>query len=349
MKKAMLKKLAAITLAIGMTGALLTGCGGGGKPAADSSGASSDTADSTPSQTYVIKMGHVLATTHPVHIAMTEAAERIAERTNGAVDLQIYPNGELSSYQDGVEAVRSGAPFLFFSSPGQFSDYVPDMAALQAPFLYSTFEEYSNLMDTDVIKDLEAQAEAQGIKVLSLNFISGFRHILTDKAITDVSDLKNLKIRVPGNPVFIQPFEAMGTNPSSIAWSETYQALQQGVVDAIEGTVGNIYDAKMFELKKEITRTSHLIDMSGIFIGMDFWNTIPEEYQVIIQEEIDAAAERQNEAAKQIEEDYVGLLEEAGVTFHDVDKTSFVEATKDIVLQYDIGQELVDTVAKVNG
>lgn len=349
MKKAMLKRLAAIVLSIGMTGALLTGCGGSGSPAPNNSGASADKESSIPSQTYVIKMGHVLATTHPVHIAMTEAAEQIAQRTNGGVELQIYPNGELSSYQDGVEAVRTGAPFLFFSSPGQFSDYVPDMAALQAPFLYSTFEEYSNLMDTDVIKDLKAQAETQKIKVLSLNFVSGFRHILTDKAITDVSDLKNLKIRVPGNPVFVQPFEAMGTNPSSIAWSETYQALQQGVVDSIEGTVGNIYDAKMFELKKEITRTAHLIDMSGIFIGMDFWNTIPEEYQAIIQEEIDAAAERQNAAAKQIEEDYVGMLEEAGVTFHDVDKTSFIEATKDIVLQYDIGQSLVDTVAEVNG
>lgn len=346
MKKQLLKRLAAIAMVVGMTGALLTGCGGDKAATGDNS---TDSADNTPDKTYVIKMGHVLATTHPVHIAMTEAAEKIAERTNGAVDLQIYPNGELSSYQDGVEAVRSGAPFLFFSSPGQFSDYVPDMAALQAPFLYSTFEEYSNLMDTDVIKNLEAQAEKQGIKVLSLNFVSGFRHILTDKPITDVSDMKNLKIRVPGNPVFIQPFEAMQANPSSINWNETYQALSQGVVDAIEGTVGNIYDAKMFELKKELTKTAHLIDMSGIFIGVDFWNTIPEEYQIIIQEEITAAAERQNEAAQQIEEDYIGKLEEAGVTFHDVDKTSFIEATKDIVLQYDIGQELVDTVAEVNG
>lgn len=344
MKRMTLKRLAAALLVAGMFATMLTGCGSKSTetPADGGQGAA-------PEKTYVIKMGHVLATSHPVHIAMTEAAERIAERTNGGVDLQIYPNGELSSYQDGVEAVRSGAPYLFFSSPGQFSDYVPDMAALQAPFLYDTFEDYSNLMDTDVIKDLEADAADQGIKVLSLNFVSGFRHILTDKPINTVEDLKNLKIRVPGNPVFIKPFEAMGTNPSSIDWGETYQALQQGVVDAIEGTVGNIYDAKMFELKKELTMTAHLIDMSGIFISADFWDTLPAEYQTVIQEEITAAADRQNEAAKQIEEEYIGLLQDEGVNIHEVDKSSFIEATQDVVLQYDIGQRLVDTVAEVNG
>ena len=343
MKKTTWNRLAAAIMVVGMVSALLVGCGNN-KEASDQA----DTSEA-PEKNYVIKMGHVLATSHPVHIAMTEAAEKIAERTNGGVELQIYPNGELSSYQDGVEAVRSGAPYLFFSSPGQLSDYVPDMAALQAPFLYSTFEEYSNLMGTDVMNKLQAQAEEQGIKVLSLNFVSGFRHLLTDKAITCVDDVKNLKIRVPGNPVFVQPWEAMKANPSSIGWGETYQALQQGVVDAIEGTVGNIYDAKMFELKKEMTRTAHQIDMSGMFISMDFWNTIPEEYQTIIQEEIDAAAERQNAAAQQIEEDYIGKLEEVGVTFHDVDKSTFIEATKGIVQQYELGQELVDTVAEVNG
>ncbi len=297
---------------------------------------------------FVIKLGHVLATDHPIHISLTGASEAISKRTDGKVDVQIYPNGELSSYQNGVEAVVLGAPYIFYSSPGQFSDYVPNLAALQAPFLYGSFEEYSALMDTEVIAKMKAEAEAAGIHVLSLNFVSGFRNLLTDFEVNSVKDIKNLKIRVPGNPVFVRPFELMKTNPSSINWNETYTSLQQGVVDAIEGTSNNIYNAKMFEVKKIVTETAHIIDLSGVFIGTKYWAKLPAEYQTIIAEEITNAEVIQNELAKKADLKFKKMLQDGGVTFNQVDKSSFQELTKSIVLEYEIGQELLDTIEKVN-
>ncbi|WP_157949986.1 TRAP transporter substrate-binding protein DctP [Vallitalea okinawensis] len=341
-----MKKILSILMSLILVVGIFTGCGQ--EEASDKQVETNSKAENDSGEEYVIKLGHVLATDHPVHISLQGASDKIKERTSGKVDIQIYPNGELSSYQDGVESVIAGAPYIFYSSPGQFSDYVPNFAALQAPFLYGSFEEYSALMDTEVISKLKEEADAAGIHTLSLNFVSGFRNLLTDYPVNSVEDIENLKIRVPGNPVFVKPFELMNTNPSSINWSETYTSLQQGVVDAIEGTSNNIYNAKMFEVKNVVTETAHIIDLSGVFIGTKYWDTLPTEYKEIITEEIAKAEVVQNDLAKKADSEFKEKLMAEGVTFNEVDKSSFQEATKSIVLEYEIGQELLDTIAEVN-
>lgn len=339
-----MKKIVTVLISLMLVIGIFTGCGQKEtKGVANNSKSEADNG-----KEYVMKLGHVLATDHPVHIALTGASDKIKEKTGGKVDIQIYPNGELSSYQDGVESVIAGAPYIFYSSPGQFSDYVPNFAALQAPFLYGSFEEYSALMDTEVITKLKEEAEVAGIHTLSLNFVSGFRNLLTDYPVSSVEDIKNLKIRVPGNPVFVKPFELMESNPSSINWSETYTSLQQGVVDAIEGTSNNIYNAKMYEVKKIVTETAHIIDLSGVFIGTKYWETLPVEYQQIITEEIANAEVVQNDLAKKADLEFKQKLIDEGVTFNEVDKSSFQEATKSIILEYEIGQEFLDTIVEVN-
>ncbi len=298
-------------------------------------------------EVYEIKLGHVLSSDHPVHIAMIQMSEGVNKRTNGAVDIQVYPNGELASYKDGPEAVLSGAAYMFYSSPGQFADQVPDFVALQAPFLYDSFDHYSKLMDTDVIAKLGEQAENKGIHVLSLNFVSGFRNLLTGFEVNSVSDIENLKIRVPGSPVFVKPFELMNTNPSAIAWSETYTSLQQGVVDAIEGTSNNIYNAKMYEVKNIITETQHILDLSGLFIGDAYWKKLPAEYQDIITEEVKKAEVVQNTMAKDGVSEYKKILTAAGATFNSVDKSTFKEATASIINSFDIGPDLLKTLEEI--
>ncbi len=344
MKKTLSLLLVAI-LVVGMFG----GCSSdkAEETTTDTAKTEEKTEEKVEEKTYEIKMGHVLATEHPVHIAMVELSEAVSKRTNGNVDIQVYPNGELSSYKDGPEAILSGAAYMFFSSPGQFSDYVPGFVALQAPFLYDGFEHYAKLQDTDVIKGLKEESEGKGIHVLSLNFVSGFRNLLTDYEVTSVEDINNLKIRVPGNPVFTVPFELMGTNPSAIAWGETYTSLQQGVVDAIEGTSNNIYNAKMFEVKNVVTETGHILDLSGLFISADYWSTLPQEYRDIIAEEVLNAEKTQNTLAEQAEIDYKEILIAEGVAYNTVDKSSFKEATKSIILGFEIGQAMLDALEDV--
>lgn len=336
-----MKKFLGIALVFSLLLAVC-GCGGSQQPQGAGSPTAGDT--STEEQKFVIKLGHVRATDDPCNIALVGASERILERTNGNVEIQVYPNGELASYGDGIEAVRSDAAYIFYSSPGQFSDYVKDFVALQCPYLYDSFETYEALMDTPVIQKLTEQAEAQGIHTINLDFLTGFRFILTDKPITTVEDVKNLEIRLPNNRVWTEPFEAMDAKITCLAWSETYTALQQGVVKAIEGDPALIYNAKMYELKTVMSETNHLLDLSGTFIGTGYWNTLPQEYRDIITEEFNKASYENNRAYERLIEESRQKLTELGVEFHPVDMAGFQEATKHLVLQYDIGQELLDTL-----
>lgn len=295
--------------------------------------------------TFEIKLGHVLSSSSPIHKAMLGMSERVNEKTQGKVDIQVYPNGELAAYRDGPEAVKAGAAYFFYSSPGIFADDVPDFVALQSPFLYDSAEEYSALTRTDVFDTLKKQAADKGIHVLSLNFVSGLRNVLTDKPIQTVEDLNGLKIRVPGNPVFVRPFEMMGALPSGINWAETYTALQQGVVDAIETTYLYGYNAKMHEVKKIYSLTGHILDLSGLFISLDYWQTLPEEYRDIISEEVLVAEDEQNRLVKEMLEEYRKKMEDEGVQVIEVtDKSSFREATESIIYDFNIGQNLIDAV-----
>lgn len=204
-------------------------------------------------------------------------------------------------------------------------------------------------MDSEAIAKMKTAAEAEGIYVLSLNLVSGYRNLLSGDAVNSVEDINGLKIRVPGNKVWTVPFEMMGTNPSSINWSETYTALQQGVVDAIEGTSVNIYNGKMYEVKNVVTETGHIIDSSGLFISSKYWMALPEEYQQIISEEVQAIEDLHSERAMASEESFKEMLIAEGVAFNTVDKSSFREATQSVILGYDIGQELLNAMENIRG
>lgn len=306
-----------------------------------------DDKEESPDAEFVIRLGHVRTADTPCHIALQGAADRIFERTNGAVQILVYPNGELAAYGDGIEAVRSDAAYIFYSSPGQFSDYVPDFVALQCPYLYDTFEQYEALMDSDVIKTLTDQAEEEGIHTINLAFLTGFRYILTDHPVTTVDDVKGLKIRLPNNRVWTEPFELMGANITCLDWGESYTALQQGIVDAVEGDPTLFVDAKMYELKKVCSETNHLLDLSGLFIGSGYWDTIPEEYQQIITEEFAAAADENNRGYEEKIEIARQQLIDEGVEFYPVEIDGFKEKTESLVLKYSVGEELLKELAAI--
>jgi TRAP-type C4-dicarboxylate transport system substrate-binding protein len=137
--------------------------------------------------------------------------DKIAERTDGAIEIQHYPQGQLATYKDGVEQVARGAQFISVEDPSYLGDYVPDFNALVGPMLYKSFDEYEYMIQTELVKGmLEELEEEHRIKVLALDYIFGFRNMKTNKVITTPADLKGMKIRVPGSQLFIDTLTAMG-------------------------------------------------------------------------------------------------------------------------------------------
>jgi TRAP-type transport system periplasmic protein len=153
--------------------------------------------------------------------------------------------------------------------------------------------------------------------------------MLTDKVVKTPADLEGLKIRVPNSQLYMYTLEAMGANPTPLPFTEVYSGIQQGVVDGLEGSLMTIYGTKIYEVRKNVSLTNHLLGVSAVSISKTVWEGLSENQRTIIQEEFDAGAKYNNDVTVELQEEYKVKLEELGVKFNEVDLPSFnVETAK---------------------
>ena len=299
----------------------------------------------------VIKVSHVFQTSEPTHIYIQQAADRINERLKGQIEFQVYPNGELPSYKDAIEQVLRGSDFVSVVDPSYIGDYVPDFTALVGPMLYNSYEDYTKVTSSDFVKELEKKAEEKGIKVLSLDFIFGFRNIVTDKVIKEPSDLEGVKIRVPASKLWIDTFNALGANPVAMPWSETVSALQQKVIDGTETTFSFMSNSKLYELRKNVALSNHFLGTGGVYISTKVWDSFTDEQRKVIQEEITQAAKDNIAKMYELDEQYKEDIIKNGMILNEVNTEAFKEKTKKVFDEYPgfsegIYQKIQDEIKK---
>jgi TRAP-type C4-dicarboxylate transport system substrate-binding protein len=276
----------------------------------------------------VLKLSHVFSPAEQLTKSMDAVADSIYKKTNGAIEIQTFPQAQLATYKDGVEQVVRGANFISVEDPSYLGDYVPDFKALVGPMLYKTYDEYVDLCKTDLVAGMKKAAEAKGIKVLALDFVFGFRNVITKKVVTTPEDLKGLKLRTPGSNLFIDTINAMGATAVALPWGETLSAVQQGVVDGLEGSEFTNIGTKVYETPaKNVALTGHFLGTCGVYISTEVWAGIPEKYQTIIQQEFTAGAHDMVELLKSQHAGVVKELESYGVKFNEVDTDAFTKAT----------------------
>ena len=273
-----------------------------------------------------LKMSHVFAPNEQLTITMQEICDNIYERTNGAIEIQHYPQGQLATYKDGVEQVARGANFISVEDPSYLGDYVADFNVLAGPMLVTSYDQYEYLLESAEVQDMIAHLEEQVIKVLTLDYIFGFRSMMTNKVIETPEDMKGMKIRTPGSQLYVDTLNHMGAVATPMAFGETIAAVQSGVVDGLEGTIDAYATNGSAEVAKNMALTKHLLGVCGAYINVDVWNSIPEEYQTIMQEEFNEGAARMVQKISEGEAATMEKLEtEMGITFNEVDSAAFQE------------------------
>ena len=241
----------------------------------------------------VLRLSHVFSPKEELAISLEAVAANVLEKTDGAVKILTYPQGQIAAYKDGVEMVVRGAHFISVEDPSYIGDYMPEFTALVGPMLYRNFEEYRSLANSPLVRGWVKQLEAKGIKVLSLEYIFGFRNIITDREIRTPRDLAGIKLRTPGSKLFIETINAMGATATPLPWGETFSAIQQGVVDGLEGSDFTNADTKVYETgKKRVALTNHFLGTAGVYISTEVWAKIPPGYQAIIEREFTEEADR---------------------------------------------------------
>ncbi len=265
---------------------------------------------------------------------MHRVAERINQRANGSLEIQVFTGGTLPIGKDSIEQVVNGSDWIFVDSHNFLGDYVPDFNAITGPLLYNNFDEYFAMMSSPLGQKLNADAEKQGIKVISHDYVFGFRSMLTDKAIKTPADLRGIKVRVPTSQLYTYTLQAMGATTSGLPFTELYAALAQGVVDGLEGSILSIEGTKIYEYRKMYSLTRHLLGATAIAISTKVWDSLTDEQRTIIQEEFDAGAIYNTEETIKQEEEYTVLLKEKGVIFNEVDSEAFQEVIATVYTKF---------------
>jgi TRAP-type C4-dicarboxylate transport system substrate-binding protein len=265
---------------------------------------------------------------------LIKVTDSIRTRTDGGVNIKVFPGGQLPVYKDNLEQVVNGADWIAVEDLSYLGDFVPDFAALAGPMLYHSYYEYLAMMKTDYVADLTAKAEAKGIKILTADYMFGFRHMISNKEIKNSADMKGMRIRVPGSQLFISTLASMGASPASLPFPETYAGVQQGVVDGLEGSILTMYSTKMYEVAKNMSFTKHFLGTVGLYISPKVWAKLDAEQQKVVMEELAKGATSNTKELVKLDAEYKQKLEELGVTFNEVDSVEFGKLTADVYNQF---------------
>lgn len=341
-----MKKLLALVLALTMT-LSITACGGKSDEAPDAN-ASGGTQTEKTSDPIIVNISHTYAESDQINEELKIAQKNIEARTNGGVVVNLYPNGTLGNLIDGAEAVLSNSPLLLVTTYSSWEDVYYDASALQCGFVFEDGEEFHKLMETELFAKLVEDMDKVNVHALNSAFVGGMRHVIGKKAYSTPADVKGLKLRVTNAAPYLECWQAMGASPMGMAASEQLSALSAGTVDALDQAISQMYFTKSYELAKHATLTGQELLADAMFCSTTWWNTLPAEYQEIIEEEVHDAGIRYSDYSAENEDAMRAEMEAAGVTFYEADRQAFLDmGCGDLVLKYGIGQELLDTLAEI--
>ena len=205
----------------------------------------------------VLRLSHNAAPGNPKSDASLLFAELVEKKTDGRIKVVVGGSAQFGDDVESLTNMRLGTLAFSTNSQGATSGVVPQFSVIGLPFLFDDLDHAYSVVDGPVGEELAKLAESKGLVLLSF-WDNGIRHTSNSvRPITTPEDLEGLKIRTPPDPMTIDIFTALGANPSSLAFSELYIALQQGVVNGQENPLMNIASSKLYEVQKYISFTGH--------------------------------------------------------------------------------------------
>lgn len=238
-------------------------------------------ADDAP--TYEIMLAHNTAETQLGGINCVEFAEKVEERSNGKISVVIYPNGQLGNDAENFTSTQMGTIQMCWGATGSFSSYVNDLNVLSMPMRFTdVYECYDLCKDGTEFRDyINATFEKNGLKCVGL-FPTAFRTMTSNKKITSYDEFKGLNLRTMDDQYQMAFWKNVGCNATPLAWGEVYIALQQGLMDAQENPLDNAVTSNLYEVQDYIISTYHVPFVSCFVMNKDFYDSMPEAYQDMI-------------------------------------------------------------------
>ena len=256
-------------------------------------------------------------------------AETIADLSDGAFEIALRPAGALGGERDVIEGLQIGTVELTISSTGPIGNFVPEVYALDFPFLFDDYASAHAVLDGEIGQELLASFQPHGIVGLAWAE-NGFRHITNSvRPIREPADLAGLKLRTMENEVHIAAFRAAGAAPTPMSWTEVLTSLQQGTIDGQENPIPIVTAHNMWEIQDNITLTGQVYSPAVVAMSAIHWDGLTEEQQGWVVEAAQAAAAASRQTVAANEESGIALMRENGMEVIDgIDKAAFAAAVQ---------------------
>ncbi len=288
---------------------------------------------------YSLSVNTALQPQDPLFKGLNAFKENVEKRSGGKIEVRLFPGSQLGKDEDVLEQARAGAGVAVVVDGGRLAVYAKEFGILGAPYLASGYGGVRKVVTSPMFETwVEKLRKAAGLQVLSFNWWQGERHLVTNVPVKVPADLSGIRMRTPGAPVWMETIRAMGATPTPMGWAEVYTAMQQKVIDALEAQSPAVYNSKLFEVAKYLTKSGHINLITGVVTSAAWFDSLPADLQKVVREEALKAGDQASHATEASLLDYEKQMADKGMTVTVIDVTPFREATKSVYEKLGYGE-----------
>lgn len=339
-----MKKALSIVLTLAMLFAL---CACGAKTEAPATAPAETPAEAPAAEPIVLKFGTTSSDTSLTGMAFHEYSKRLAEKSGGMVDFQVYTSSVLGNNDEMVQGVQIGTIDMTIVTPSGVADMgAPSLTLLSLPYLFEDYDQYYKTVFGEVGDILlqEVTDNIQGVYGFSFLPDSSRNFFNNVKPVTCIEDIQGMKLRVMPYAIDSDMALAIGFNATPISWSEVYQSVQSGVVDGAENPLSGYDGNSLYEVAPYLTLDGHYYSCPVLMMSEKTWGNLSEETKTLLKETwLEVIDEWYVPNMETYEADLLKKFEENGVTISEItDYEKWVEAVKPVWDKY--GADIQDLI-----
>ncbi len=301
----------------------------------------------TPVLAQTMKAADVHPAGYPTVVAVESMGKKLDAATQGRIKFQMFPGSVLGAEKEMIEQTQVGAIHVLRTSLGPVGPVVPEVNVFNMPFVFRSVAHMRAVIDGPIGQELLDKISASPARMVGLAWMDGgSRSLYTKKPVRKPEDLKGQKIRMMGNPLFVDTMNAMGGNGIAMGYGEVFTAIQTGVIDGAENNPPTLYTANHFKAgAKYYTQTNHLIIPEILVMSKVAWDKLTPADQALVKKFAREAQMEQRVLWDKAVADYTVKLKAEGVEFIEMDSKPFFDATAPVRAKY--GANFADLMKRI--
>lgn len=299
-------------------------------------------------QNIVLKASDTHPAGYPTVVAVENMGKKLEAASNGRISIKMFPGAVLGEEKAVVEQVQIGAIQMARISLGVVGPVAPDVNVFNMPFVFRDIAHMRAVIDGPIGTELLDKVTASPARLVALGWMDGgARSLYTKKLVKTPADLKGVKVRMMGNPLFVDTMNAMGGNGISMGYGEVFSALQTGVIDGAENNPPSFFTSNHFTAgTKYYAQTNHLIIPEILVMSKVTWDKLSDADKALVKKASRDAQMDQRVLWDKSVADYSAKLKAAGIEFVSVDQKLFYDATAPVRAKY--GANYVDLMKRID-